>query len=140
MFLVLSIFTKPDTRKSILSSPLGFLNIWNRKYSFLQIIKRKLNILITTVSQAILVAFIYIFMEWLFFVTKPSFMAILTFGEKTSVLFVSSFSLWLLITVAILTIFCLDVLFSALITPFDNFFLLFACLMNSVRFGPYSCR
>jgi hypothetical protein len=117
----MSILLKPESRKSITSGFWGFLNIWNRKESFGEVIKRKLDILLNAVVQAVFVAFLYIFLEWLFFVTKPSFMDILTFGQKVSVLFISGFALWLLIAALILIVFCLDMFFSVLITPFSDF-------------------
>jgi arylsulfatase A-like enzyme len=39
------------------------------------------------ITLTILSAYIYVFMEWIFFVTKPSFMDFMSVGEKLSILF-----------------------------------------------------
>jgi arylsulfatase A-like enzyme len=43
------------------------------------------------VSLTIVASYIYVFMEWVFFITKPSFMDFMSVGEKLNILFGSGF-------------------------------------------------
>ena len=50
---------------------------------------KKNNVYIKTFLVTILATFLYVFMEWVFFVTKPSFMWVMTTYQKLEVLLVS---------------------------------------------------
>ncbi|MBG0787769.1 MAG: sulfatase-like hydrolase/transferase, partial [Anaerolineaceae bacterium] len=118
---LVSVLANPDLRKKILSGVFGFLKIWDSPIEIVSVIKRKSNLLITVIIQAVYASFLFVFMEWLFFVTKPSFMDILTLGQKLGVLFGSSLFLWIAIVALILVIFLLDIINSLAITPFLRF-------------------
>ncbi len=69
----------------------------------------------------ILLSFLYAFMTWLFFVTKPSFMDILNFPEKLGVMFTTGFSLSMIGLFFLGIIFVLDISFSPFVPPFPKF-------------------
>ena len=54
-----------------------------------------------SVSVAVLAIYFYLFMEWLFFATKPSFMSVLDIGEKLSLLTSASLPLLLVFTLPV---------------------------------------
>lgn len=74
--------------------------------------KEKLGVALNATSQAVVLAFFYVLMEWLFYITKPSFMDALPFGQKLNILFISGLVVSVFITAMILVIFLLDLLFS----------------------------
>ncbi len=46
-----------------------------------------------SLHQLLLIGFCYVFLEWLFFATKPSFLSLLPFGEQPQILFVATLPL-----------------------------------------------
>jgi hypothetical protein len=62
--------------------------------------------------ETLLAVFFYTFMEWLFFVTKPSFMDVMGLGTKISILFSTSFLVNFLGLLPLLLLFALNWLFS----------------------------
>ncbi len=61
-------------------------------------------------SITVLASFFYILMEWIFFVTMPSFMDILSFSNKLEIYLISSLGLTLFGLILILGFFILDLL------------------------------
>ena len=59
-------------------------------------------------------AYFYVFMEWIFFVTKPSFMDLMGWYEKIELLFLTGFALAILSLALVMIIAGLDLLFSRL--------------------------
>jgi glucan phosphoethanolaminetransferase (alkaline phosphatase superfamily) len=93
--------TIPTQRRTLLESPRGILTVLDH---FLEHIARitaseagplgqqimdRADFWKRLFSVTILAAFFYIFMEWIFFVTMPSFMSILSLSEKMEVLILS---------------------------------------------------
>ena len=72
------------------------------------------SLVIHAVVTTTLVAFLYVFMEWLFFVTKPSYMDMFAFGEKVNILLISGLIVALILLATLLAMFLLDIL----LTPF----------------------
>ncbi|MDR3573020.1 MAG: sulfatase-like hydrolase/transferase [Anaerolineaceae bacterium] len=71
-------------------------------------------VVIQSASNIILAAFLYVFMEWLFFVTSPSFMSAFDFGEKIKIMLISGFAAAVVGLLTLPVMFVLDLL----ITPF----------------------
>ncbi len=72
--------------------------------------------------KTVLLSFLYAFMTWLFFVTKPSFMDLLTFLEKLSVFFTTGLSLSVIGLLFLGLIFLFDFSLSPVLSPFPKFF------------------
>jgi hypothetical protein len=60
-------------------------------------------------------------MEWLFFVTKPSFMDVLPFGEKLKIMFNSAFILTVFALAGLLVLFLLDALYTRKVPNFFHY-------------------
>ncbi|MEE9188647.1 MAG: sulfatase-like hydrolase/transferase [Anaerolineales bacterium] len=122
-FLIFA-FKSPARRKSILASP---LTIWQVFNEFLdQEVTRALTpitnkepssqskqtmwifLLVLTVGAA----YFYLFMEWVFFVTKPSFMAPMGWFDKFEIFLLSSFVLCVFSLVLVMTFAGVDLLIS----------------------------
>lgn len=81
--------SNPEKRKILLASPFGFVRLWlglfepgtRRAPAAPQKTTPWRQVAVSTV----LIAYIYALMEWLFFVTKPSFMDRLPTGEKLAI-------------------------------------------------------
>lgn len=71
--------------------------------------------------QTLLFSFLYAFMSWLFFFTKPSFMDLLNFAEKIGVLFTTGLSIALLGLFFLGILLVLDFSFSKGLPPFPKF-------------------
>ncbi len=71
--------------------------------------------------NTILAAYLYLFMEWLFFVTKPSFMDVLPFGEKLKIMFNSAFILTVFALAGLLVLFLLDALYTRKVPNFFHY-------------------
>ena len=69
----------------------------------------------------ILIAFLYIFMEWIFFATKPSFMDILGLGEKFRIFFLTGLAAAFISLLTLLIIFLFDLLISPFIPSFHDY-------------------
>jgi len=120
-FSIASILSNPDLRRKISSKIFGVFQIWEDPVSILTNLQRKLTLLPRVMSQAGFVAFFFVSMEWLFFITKPSFMDLLPFGQKLGILFISSLILWILLILMVLIILILDQIFILFMPPFSNF-------------------
>lgn len=66
----------------------------------------------------VLVAFLYIFMEWLFFVTMPSFMSVLSFSGKVVVFLLSGWEFSLICIIVLAVFIIID--FLAILTYISN--------------------
>jgi arylsulfatase A-like enzyme len=71
--------------------------------------------------ETILLSFLYAFMTWLFFITKPSFMDILSFLEKLGVLFTTGLTISLIGIFYLVLVLVFDFSFSSLLAPFPKF-------------------
>jgi Sulfatase len=95
----------PQKRKLLLSSPFGFVKLW------IALFDRPTNApffhagkfilpspapIERSAINTLLVSFLYVFMEWIFFATKPSFMDLLGWGNKIKILLISGVVLALL--------------------------------------------
>jgi phosphoglycerol transferase MdoB-like AlkP superfamily enzyme len=113
----------PQKRKLLLSSPFGFVRLW------IALFDRPANTpsfhagkFILTSSEpmkrsainTLLISFLYVFMEWVFFATKPSFMDLLGWSDKVKILLISGVVLALLA----LLLWELFVVISFLLSPF----------------------
>lgn len=67
------------------------------------------------VTQIILVSFFYILMEWIFFVTKSSFMDALPFSEKVRLLLVTGFAVTMIALLTLPVIFLLETALSPIL-------------------------
>jgi glucan phosphoethanolaminetransferase (alkaline phosphatase superfamily) len=61
-------------------------------------------------SIVVLVAFLYVFMEWLFFVTMPSFMSMTSFINKVEILLFSGLAFSLICLLAVVVFIFLDII------------------------------
>lgn len=117
---ILSILFDTQKRKIVFSSVLGFKEILKNRDQEGLSLQNRLRLLGLTIVNAILVSFLYVLLEWIFFVTKQSFMDILGFGSKVQIFLLTGLVL-AFITIAItVLIFLSDVLFSYLLTPFHR--------------------
>ncbi len=85
-----------------------FRRISHPKPEIIKLSKLCLLSLITTIN----IASVYLFMEWIFFITKPSFMELYTFGTKINILFSSLFVIILILGLVF------AILFLVLLFPF----------------------
>lgn len=119
---IISVFLDPISRQKIFSGIFGFLHIWDDPVQIAPIFKGKSKLLLSVIRQAVFVSFFFVSMEWLFFITKSSFMDLLSFGQKLGVLFSSSFFLWIAIVLFVMVIFILDIVNSLIITSYLSIF------------------
>ena len=132
--LVLSITTiliDSQKRKTVFGSLFGIFKLWDQKDEPHQYAKPQLNYCLQVV---IFVSFLYVVMEWLFIVTKSSFMDVLSFGAKLSIFLNTGLTVSIFTLLLVLAIFLLDRLASFLVSPFHRIVLsipaalLLACL------------
>lgn len=121
LFSIISLLTKPGNLNSIFAGKWTLGNVWAQSLTYGEVIKKKSKILLRVTAQAVLVVFLYVLMEWVFFVTKPSFMDIMTFGQKLNILFITGLVVWLFIASLIVFIYCLDIIFSSFLTTFEEY-------------------
>jgi hypothetical protein len=121
LFSAISLLAKPGRFRKIVTLKWGELNIWDQDMSFIDLLREKSELLVRAISRAVLVSFFYVLMEWIFFITKPSFMDVMTLGQKIGVLFIAGLAVSLLIVILTTIIFCLDALFSSFQTTFEDF-------------------
>lgn len=134
VMLIITLFIDPQVRKVAFSSIFGIFKLWDQtdeqKFSF----KTRLTALQHAAVDVVLVSFIYVLMEWIFYVTKSSFMDVLSFGEKLGVMLNTGLAVCLVALLIVFITFLLDCLFSILITPYHRLVysvpagLLWACL------------
>ncbi|MCB2202503.1 sulfatase-like hydrolase/transferase [bacterium] len=118
---IISIIAEPGNFRSVLTGKWGGLGLWDRKIPYFLLLRDKSKLLVKAISKAVIISFFYVLMEWIFFVTKPSFMDLMTLGQKISVLFITGLIVSLIITVLTIIIFCLDAVFSSFQTTFTDF-------------------
>lgn len=121
VLFIVSIFVDPKTRKLVLSTPFGIMKLWANPIDFNQSLKSRFPLLMYSAINSVLFSFLYVFMEWLFFITKPSFMDILNMGDKLSIFITSGFGLSILVIILLFVLFALDVMFSFLFSPLHDF-------------------
>ena len=70
---------------------------------------------------AVLASFLYVFMEWVFYITKPSFMDVLTLAEKVKILLITGLALSLFSLFILASIFLLDILLTPVFPSFRKY-------------------
>lgn len=135
LIFLMSIALDSQKRRIILSSPLGVFKLLGealKNDDFLQscfLHFKKVWVITSFIS------FFYIFMEWIFFVTKPSFMDVLNFGDKLGIFFISGFILFVFVLLVSLSIFLLDLIFPTIIFIFPKFFYYVPAALMIVSLG-----
>jgi len=122
VFLVLSLglvgffgsgLVDPRKRKVLLGSPFGVVRLWGdlvdaapdaTKSFFLA----RGPFIKYSVVNSVLIAFLYVFMEWVFIVTMPSFMEVFNLSEKVNIFLISGLVVTLLTILVLLAVFLLD--------------------------------
>jgi arylsulfatase A-like enzyme len=120
VLFVVTIFVDYHKRKAIFSSIFGVFKLFDQTDQPEFLLKTKLLIIKHSVIESILIAFLYVFMEWLFFTTKSSFMDVLSFTERLGVMFNTGLAVSIVVLMIFLGIILLDICFSLLITPFHS--------------------
>ena len=134
----------PQKRKLLLSSPLGVVELWVNLFdrpvhvAGVRVDKRSfkpdLELIKRSAVNTLLIAFLYVFMEWIFFITKPSFMNLLAWGDKVKIFMVTGFVVALLFLLVLVAMALLDLLISPFLPAFRKYALhfpaafLLACL------------
>jgi len=123
-------------RKSFLSSPFGMIKSWvngiDRPAHELKTVSPKYRpvpdfvLLKHSVINTLLISFLYVFMEWIFYATKPSFMDLLTWGQKIQILLMTGFAVALLALLLVLVIALLDLFLSPFSPTFHKYALHFS--------------
>ncbi len=119
----------PITRSILSKSPKGMLELWvdllNRtpeepqsgetRFIFPYTLVKK------SVVHAVLAAFTYVFMEWVFTLGKPSFLDSLNWGEKLEVFLINGIAVAVLMVLSLGAIVLLDILFTPLVPSFRKY-------------------
>jgi len=71
--------------------------------------------------QTILAAYFYVFMDWLFLITKPSFMQVLPFLKKVEILFITAFWVAVLAMLPLVVIFLLERIIASRFPVFSSY-------------------
>ena len=123
-WFIIFAFKSPARRKSILASP---LTIWQVFNEFLDqeaarvlapitnkdsISQSKQTLWIFTLVITVGAAYFYVSMEWVFFVTKPSFMDLMTWTDKIEILILSSFAMTVICLALVIILAGLDYIIS----------------------------
>jgi hypothetical protein len=122
-----SCISDPQKRKPLLSSPSGVMELWislfNRPIHFPKInfTRPDHGLLRRSVVNALLAAFFYVFMEWIFYATKPSFMDLLGWGDKIKIFLITALVIALLSLLALLAIAVLDLVLSPFFPSFRKY-------------------
>lgn len=105
-------FAKAERRQILTGSPRGILMVLDQFFDHIldyiapdtepagHLLKARTAFWKKLFSVIVISAYFYVFMEWLFFITKPSFMSILKFLEKVDILMISSLAfsiLWIVV-------------------------------------------
>jgi arylsulfatase A-like enzyme len=109
-------------RNLLLSSPLGVVELWVNlfdhpanasKVRFSKPhFKPDFELFKRCIVNTLLIAFLYAFMEWVFFVTKPSFMDLLAWSDKVKIFLITGLVVALLSLLTLAVIALLDFLLS----------------------------
>lgn len=116
-------YKKPE---QLFGSPSYAVNTWKKRYAVAIDSTREFVTLHRyhigqAAASTFLLAFFYVFMEWMFFVTKPSFMDIFTLGEKIQTLLLTGFALSLLALAALMVFLALDVLITPIFPAYRKY-------------------
>jgi hypothetical protein len=99
-------------------------SFWNRLDQPLKIksfLQTRRKWLLQNTLYGIFISFVYVFFEWIFFITKLSFMSVLSTQSKLGVLFITGFFVLLLLLISLFLISSLDFLFSVLSFGYSRF-------------------
>lgn len=117
-----SSISNPDKRRVLFGSPFGFVKLWEKVFDPPEDAAASGKLISNTVPRAdrmkdaavriILMAYLYVFMEWVFLVTKSSFMDILSLGDKVKLIFLAGFAAALLSLLSLPVMFLIDVVLS----------------------------
>jgi len=134
LFLFATILLSDQKRKMVFGSVHGIINVWEQGNQEKINLKSKIRVMGYTAINVIFFSYFYVFMEWLFFVTKISFMDVLETFEKVGVLFNTAFVISLFMILSVIVIFLIDLFFTISFTPLHRFVyyippaFLFTCL------------
>ena len=126
-----SSLANPQKRKLLLSSPFGVVELWINLFdrsisaSDARVGKRSFKpdfeLFKRSAVNTLLISFLYVFMEWIFYVTKPSFMDLLSWGDKTKIFLVTGLVIALLSVLVLIVIALLDLLLSPFFPSFREY-------------------
>lgn len=83
--------------------------------------KPRYSILKSALISTVLLSFLLAFMEWLFLITKPSFMSYFGFGEKIKILLITGLGLAIIFLSILFVIFIIDLVLSRLFPKLHQF-------------------
>jgi glucan phosphoethanolaminetransferase (alkaline phosphatase superfamily) len=130
-WFLLFAFTIPNHRRMLLRSPKGIVLVWDHFFKHItgfirpgngstsQQIKARASYWKKLFTITILVAYFYIFMEWIFLATMPSFMSVLSIPKKLEILLLSGLGLALICSVVVTVFILLDIF--AIVAHFSRF-------------------
>jgi arylsulfatase A-like enzyme len=116
----------PRKRKALLGWPAALARFWDGLLhpapgKTKSVSLPPLWLIIQAVVNIVLLAYFYVFMEWLFLITKPSFMDMLTFGEKLKILLITSLAASLISLCSLPIFFVLDFVLSLFFSSFRKY-------------------
>jgi hypothetical protein len=125
-WFLIFVYRSPDLRKALNTSPLNFWQVVD-EFLFQEIVRvmtpvtnrevlanSRFGLWIFLMIISVAAAYFYVFMEWLFFVTKPSFMDIMGWYEKIKLILLPGFALAILSLTLLMIVAGLDFLSSRL--------------------------
>jgi len=120
----------PRRRKVLFGSPFGFVTFWVDRFDrpILDIsnrvpppLKDSAALWIQAAVNLVLVAYFYVLMEWIFLITKPSFMDVFQLDEKLKILMTSGFAIALCALLSLAIFFLIDWMISPFIPAFRRY-------------------
>jgi len=119
-FLISSI-TSPEKRKILLASPFGIIKLWDEGIDQLFNDKSRASVWKKAFINLVLISFLYVLMEWVFFVTKPSFMDMLNWGEKIRIVLITAMAMTLLVLLSLLLLFLVELVLFSLFSSYRKY-------------------
>ncbi len=105
------LLTQSERRRAVLASPLDAWRVrWAAKGPAVSAIQPRSQSIKQGATNGILAAFLYVFLEWIFLVTKTSFMDYLDWGQKIRILLITGLGLSLLVLLSLVLLFLVEVL------------------------------
>lgn len=133
IIFVCSNLANPRKREILVKSPAGMVELWINLLNHTDIdnwpSKNKVvapYLLVTRAAiNTVLIGFFYVFMEWLFIVTKPSFLNSIGWLGKVKVFFINGLAVSLILLLGLSMIFILDIFITPIIPSFRKYALHF---------------
>ncbi len=126
-----TILADPQKRRILFASPRGILTLWlssfeqsNRDAAASTKTAARfapLSAVWRAAVNSVLAAYLLVFMEWIFTITKPSFMDLFSFGEKVNVFFISGFMVSLVALAGLFLIFLVDLFLFPIFPAFRKY-------------------